>query len=161
MLERLHSLSSLWGAPWNVCVGCPRLGSLAARSRFVCALLPPLLRSRLPIPLEWASSSRGGASASCSARPHDRTRSARRVRCGAHLRRLLERRRCSVCACCDRVSDGTLGGDHVGDVQPSGAQLEARMSAQECSGALGPVGHRSFDFHRGGVNVYVHSGLWV
>ena len=59
------------------------------------------------------------------------------------------------------MSDGTLGGDHVGDVQPSGAQLEARMSAQECSGALGPVGHRSFDFHRGGVNVYVHSGLWV
>ena len=51
-----------------------------------------------------------------------------------------------MCACCDRVSDGILGGDHVGDVQPSGAQMEARMSAQECSGALGLMGQGSFDF---------------
>eukprot|EP00966_Prymnesium_polylepis_P054194 1252855-Prymnesium_polylepis.1 len=41
-----------------------------------------------------------------------------------------------MCACCDRVSNGTLGGDHVGDMQPSGAQLGGRMSAQESSGAV-------------------------
>eukprot|EP00966_Prymnesium_polylepis_P145561 3362078-Prymnesium_polylepis.1 len=45
-------------------------------------------------------------------------------------------------------------GDHVGDVQPSGVQLGARMSAQECSGALRPVGQRSFDFTLGGVNAH-------
>eukprot|EP00966_Prymnesium_polylepis_P312032 7209782-Prymnesium_polylepis.1 len=48
--------------------------------------------------------------------------------------------------CCDRVSDRTLDGDHVGDVQPPDAQLGARISAQECSRALRLVGQRSFDF---------------
>jgi hypothetical protein len=115
-------------------MGWPRRGSLAATPEARLPLLGPPLRPRLPWLLAGPPSSRQRALGSVSMRPRGRTRSARRVRCGAHPRRLLERRGCSMCACCDRVSDGILGGDHVGDVQPSGAQLGARMSAQECSG---------------------------
>ena len=97
-------------SPTRPCVGCPRLGSLAARSRLVCALLPPLLRSRLPIPLEWASSSRGGALASCSVRPCDRARPAGHPGRGAWLGRPREHRMCDVVARWDRPRDGTLGG---------------------------------------------------
>ena len=126
-LRRVDRCSSLT----RPCVGCPRLGSLAARSLLVCALLPPLLRSRLPIPLEWASSSRGGVLASCSVHPHGRTRSARRVWCGAHPRRHLERCGCSVCGCCDCVSDEPLVRALMGDVQPADGGPRARMSSRE------------------------------
>ena len=115
-------------------VGWPRRGSLAATPEARLPLLGPPLRPRLPWLLARPPNSRQSALGSVSMRPRCRTRSARRARCGAHPRRLLERRGCSMFACCDRVSGGTLGGDHVGDVQPSGAQLGARMSAQECSG---------------------------
>ena len=105
-LRRVDRCSSLT----RPCVGCPRLGSLAARSRLVCALLPPLLRSRLPIPLEWASSSRGGALASCSVRPCGRARPVRHSGCSACLGRPGEHKMCDVVARWDHPRVGALGG---------------------------------------------------
>ena len=85
-------------------------GSLAATPEAQLPLLGPPLRPRLPRLLAGSPSTRQSVLGSVSMRPRGRTRSARRARCGAHPRRLLERRGCSMCACCDRVSDGTLGG---------------------------------------------------
>ena len=135
-LEVVEELKTRRTIPPRCAPGCglasPRLPSVTPEAWL--PLLGPPLRPHLPWLLAGPPSSRQSAAGSVSMRPRGRTRSARRVRCGAHPRRLLERRGCSMCACCDRVSDGILGGDHVGDVQPSGAQLGARMSAQECSG---------------------------
>ena len=111
----------------------------AARRPHLLPLLP-LLRLHLQWPLVGPLGSRSGSLVGCRARSRDRASPPGAYGVPPWQRRLLERRGCSVCACCDRVSDRTLGGDHVGDVQPPGAQLGARMSAQECSGALGLVG---------------------
>jgi len=125
------------------CLGsaCSRLGRwLGCRLRR--RLCGPELSGRCQ-----SGSARARARQVASARaPCDRARPAGHPGRGAWLGRAREHRMCDVVARWDRPSVGALGGGQEGSVWPSGGGLRARMSAQERSGALGPVGQRSFDF---------------
>ena len=123
--------------------------------------LPPPPGVRLPWPLARPPGSRQQPLAGCDVCPCECGRPASAAGDGARWGRHVEKSRCSFRVDRDRAIGEIMTVGDTGSVWSSGGGPRARMTAQERSGGLGPIGRRSFDFVLDAVNKCVHSDTCV